>query len=128
MTTDKAAKAEEYFAIYRELIGFVPPRIQERVKLGLDVDPGLLDQVEALRASAMYPTCFDTKTAQLILFAVLLDQISPASEYHARGAVRAGATREELHAIAGLVFLFRGLPAFNLAGEVINKIFKDEKK
>src|SRR5690348_18086715 len=91
MTTDKAAKADEYFAIYRELIGFVPPRIQERVKLGLDVDPGLLDQVEALRASAMYPKCFDTKTAQLILFAVLLDQISPASEYHARGAVRAGA-------------------------------------
>jgi alkylhydroperoxidase/carboxymuconolactone decarboxylase family protein YurZ len=59
---------------------------------------------------------------------VLLDQISPASEYHARSAVRAGATREELHAIAGLVFLFRGLPAFNLAGEVINKVFKDEKK
>jgi hypothetical protein len=55
MSTDKAAQAEEYFAIYRELIGFVPPRIQERVKLGLEVDPGLLEQVEALRASAMYP-------------------------------------------------------------------------
>jgi alkylhydroperoxidase/carboxymuconolactone decarboxylase family protein YurZ len=122
------AQAEDYFAIYRELIGFVPPRIQERVKLGLEVDPELLGQVEALRDRAMYPKCFDVKTAQLILFAVLLSQISPASEYHARGAVRAGATREELHAVAGLVFLFRGLPAFNLAGEVINKIFKDEKK
>ncbi len=122
------AQAEAYFETYRELIGFVPPRIQERVKLGLEVDPDLLQQVEALRSSAMYPECFDTKTAQLILFAVLLSQISPASEYHARGAVRAGATREELHAVAGLVFLFRGLPAFNLAGEVINRIFRDEKK
>lgn len=122
------AKAEAYFATYRELIGFVPPRIQERVKLGLEVDPDLLGQVEALHSSAMYPKCFDTKTAQLILFAVLLSQISPASEYHARGAVRAGATREELHAVAGLVFLFRGLPAFNLAGEVINRIFREEKK
>jgi hypothetical protein len=42
--------------------------------------------------------------------------------------VRAGATREELHAIAGPVFLFRRLPAFNPAGEAIDRILKDEKK
>lgn len=117
------ATYDEYAKIYEDLIGFVPPRIQHRVKLGLEVDPELLEQVEDLRESAMYPKEFDNKTSQLILFAVLLTQISPASEYHARGAVRAGATREELHAVAGLVFLFRGLPAFNLAAEVINKIF-----
>ncbi|GIS87463.1 MAG: hypothetical protein CM1200mP18_01730 [Gammaproteobacteria bacterium] len=75
----------------------------------------------------MYPDCFDVKTAQLILFAVLISHVSPASEFHARGAVRSGATKEELHAVAGLAFLFRGLPAFNLAAEVINKIFDSPK-
>lgn len=117
--------AEDYFAIYEELIGFTPPRIQHRVKLGLDVDPEMLDLIETIRNKAMYPDNIDVKTAQLILFAVLLSHVSPASEYHGRGAVNAGATREELHAVAALAFLFRGLPAFNLAAEVINKIFGD---
>ena len=117
---------DPYSAIYEELIGFVPPRIQHRIRLGLETDSELLEVVENVREKAMYPDCFDTKTAQLILFAVLISHVSPASEYHARGAVRAGATKEELHAVAGLAFLFRGLPAFNLAAEVINKIFDEE--
>ncbi|MEC9329493.1 MAG: carboxymuconolactone decarboxylase family protein [Pseudomonadota bacterium] len=116
---------DPYSAIYEELIGFVPPRIQHRIRVGLDTDPELLEVVEKVREKAMYPECFDTKTAQLILFAVLISHISPASEYHARAAVRAGATKEELHAVAGLAFLFRGLPAFNLAAEMINKIFDE---
>lgn len=114
---------QDYERIYEELIGFVPPRIRERIKLGLEVDPEILAEIEQIRGLAMYPKAFDVKTAQLILFAVLLSQVSPASEYHARAAMRAGATKAELHAVAGLVFLFRGLPAFNLGAEVINKIF-----
>ncbi|MBI3708336.1 MAG: carboxymuconolactone decarboxylase family protein [Proteobacteria bacterium] len=119
---------DNYEQIYKDLIGFVPPRIQHRLRLGREVDPELLDQVEAIRESAMYPKCLDVKTAQLILFAVLLTQVSPASEYHARAAQRSGATKAELHAVAGLAFLFRGLPAFNLAAEVINKIFDEKAK
>ncbi|MEC7791458.1 MAG: carboxymuconolactone decarboxylase family protein, partial [Pseudomonadota bacterium] len=102
-----------------------PPKIQHRIRLGLETDPELLEVIENVREKAMYPDCFDVKTAQLILFAVLISHVSPASEFHARGAVRAGATKEELHAVAGLAFLFRGLPAFNLAAEVINKIFDE---
>lgn len=118
--TDAASK---YFPIYEQLIGFVPPRIQERIHLGLEVDPGLLDQVENIRTTAMYPAVFDTKTAQLMLFGILLAQVLPAAEFHATAAKRAGATREELHAVAGLAFLFRGLPAFNMGAEIINKVF-----
>lgn len=117
---------EEYHAIYEELIGFTPPRIRERIRLGLEVDPVLLDQVEAIRTNAMYPTCFDVKTAQLMLFGILLGQVLPAAEFHARAARRAGATKAELHATAGLAFLFRGLPAFNMGAEIINKIFEGE--
>lgn len=79
--------------------------------------------VEALRDRAMYPKSMDVKTAQMILFAVLLSHVSPAAEFHGRGAMRAGATKKELHDVAGLAFLFRGLPAFNLAAEVLNKIY-----
>ena len=39
--------------------------------------------------------------------------------------MRAGATRQEMHAAAGLAFLFRGMPAFNLAGEILQKLFND---
>ena len=62
----------------------------------------------------------------MILFAVLLSHVSPAAEFHARGAMRAGASKKELHDVAGLAFLFRGLPAFNLAAEVLNKIYDEE--
>jgi alkylhydroperoxidase/carboxymuconolactone decarboxylase family protein YurZ len=117
---------EQYEKIYQELIGFTPPRIKERIKLGLEVDPELLDMVEKIRDYAMYPTCMDVKTAQFILFGILLSHVAPAAEYHGRAAMRAGASKAELHAVAGLAFLFRGLPAFNLAAELINKFYVDQ--
>ncbi len=116
---------DEYEKIYKELIGFTPPRIHERIKLGLEVDPELLDQIENIRTNAMYPDCMEVKTAQLILFGLLLSHVAPASEFHARAAKRAGASKEELHATAALAFLFRGLPAFNLGAEIINKVYAD---
>lgn len=112
-----------YEDIYVDLIGFVPPRIQHRLRVERECDPELLDLIETLRTRAMYPESMDTKVAQLILFGILLSHVAPAAEYHARGAIRAGATKRELHDVAALAFLFRGLPAFNLAGEVINKIY-----
>lgn len=119
---------EEYEQIYADLIGFVPPRIQNRIRLGLEVDPRLLAQTEAIRRTVMYPKCFDVKTAQLILVGILLAHVGPAAEFHARAAKRAGATKAELHAVAGLAFLFRGLPAFNLASEIINKILDEDRE
>ncbi len=121
-----ADKQTEYEEIYEELIGFAPPRIKNRIRAGLECDPELLDIVENLRAKAMYPDSMDVKTAQMILFAVLLSHISPAAEYHGRAAMRAGATKKELHDVAGLAFLFRGLPAFNLAGELLNKMYDEQ--
>jgi hypothetical protein len=39
--------------------------------------------------------------------------------------MRAGASPAEMHAAAGLAFLFRGMPAFNLAGEILQKLLND---
>ena len=122
-TSDKLPTAEHYEKLYTDLIGFVPPRIKNRIRLGKDVDPEMLDLVETIREKGMYPASMSVKTAQMILFGILLSHIAPAAEYHGIAAKRAGASKRELHDVAALAFLFRGLPAFNLAAELINKMF-----
>jgi len=120
-------QVEEYRSFYVELLGFVPPRIQARTDLLARVDPELLTMQEELRRHCMYPDCFDTKTAQLMLFGMLLVNLQDAAKLHALGAYRAGATFEELSAVVNLAFLFRGLSAANLGAEILQGIAKTEK-
>ena len=77
--------------IYRELIGFLPPRIEARINVTGALDPELLDMQERMRAHAMYPKCFDVKTAQLMLFGMLLMDMNDAAPLHGIAARRAGA-------------------------------------
>jgi alkylhydroperoxidase/carboxymuconolactone decarboxylase family protein YurZ len=113
-------------APYSELIGFVPPRIMARTELGARLDPELLQLQEQIRIRAMYPACFDTKTSQLMLFGILLALMGDAARLHAIAARRAGASWEELHAVVGLAYLFRGMPAANLGAEVLQKLADGE--
>jgi 4-carboxymuconolactone decarboxylase len=109
-------------APYETLIGFVPPRIMARTDLLARLDPELLRLEEAARLRAMYPACFDVKTSQLMLFGILLALMSDAARLHAIAARRAGASWEELSAVVGLAYLFRGLPAANLGAEILQKL------
>ncbi len=120
------AQVDEYRDFYTELIGFVPPRIQARTDLLSRLDPELLKMQEEMRARAMYPACFDVKTAQLMLFGILLGLLSDATRLHAIAARRAGATWEEMSAVVNLAFLFRGLPAANLGAQIIQEIAQSE--
>lgn len=122
------ATLAEYHATYRELIGFVPPRIVARTDLLGRLDPELLRLEEELRQRAMYPACFDVKTAQLMLFGMLLMTLADATRLHAIAARRAGATWEELSAVVNLAFLFRGLPAANLGAQIIQEIADSESE
>jgi alkylhydroperoxidase/carboxymuconolactone decarboxylase family protein YurZ len=117
-------QVEEYRNFYIELLGFVPPRIQARTDLLARLDPELLTMQEELRRHCMYPDCFDTKTSQLFLFAILLVNLQDAAKLHALAAYRAGATFEELSAVVNFVFLFRGLSAANLGAEILHGIAK----
>ncbi len=117
-------QVEKFRDFYTELVGFVPPRIQARTDLLARLDPELLAMQEELRRHCMYPGCFDTKTSQLILFAILLTNLQDAAKLHALGAYRAGATMEELSAVVNLVFLFRGLSAANLGAEILQGLAK----
>ncbi len=120
-------QVEEYRDFYAELLGFVPPRIQARTDLLARLDPDLLARQEELRRHCMYPECFDTKTSQLILFAILLTNLQDAAKLHALAAYRAGATFEELSAVVNLVFLFRGLSAANLGAEILQGLVRSSQ-
>ena len=121
-------RVAEIKKLYEELIGFVPPRIEARVGMGSRVDPDGLELQEAVRTHFMYPKCFDVKTSQLMLFGILLALMGDAARLHAIAARRAGASWEELWAVAGLAYLFRGLPAANLGAEIIQKLADGEAK
>jgi 4-carboxymuconolactone decarboxylase len=121
---DKVATLDERNEIYRELIGFVPPRIEARMAVTGALDPVLLDMQEKMREHAMYPKCFDVKTAQLMLFGMLLMDMSDAAQLHAIAARRAGASWEEMQAVISLCFLFRGLPAANRGAEILANLAK----
>lgn len=121
-----AARLEEIRALYTQLLGFVPPRIEARVAVGSRVDPEGLEMQETMREHFMYPACFDVKTSQLMLFGILLALMGDAARLHAIAARRAGATWEELWAVANLAFLFRGLPAINMGSEIIKKLADEE--
>jgi len=124
--SDKKATLDERNAIYQDLIGFVPPRIEARMAVTGALDPQLLDMQERMREHAMYPKCFDTKTAQLMLFGMLLMDMSDAAQLHAIAARRAGASWEEMQAVISLCFLFRGLPAANRGAEILANLAKRE--
>jgi len=124
--SDTKATLEERNAIYRDLIGFVPPRIEARMAVTGALDPSLLDLQERMREHAMYPKCFDVKTAQLMLFGMLLMDMSDAAQLHAIAARRAGASWEEMQAVVSLCFLFRGLPAANRGAEILANVAKRE--
>ena len=111
---------------YRELVGFVPPRIRARMAITGALDPELFDMQEEMRQHVMYSTCFDVKTTQLMLFAILLAQLTDAAQLHAIAARRAGATWEELQGVVSLCFLFRGLSAANRGAEILAHIASAE--
>lgn len=125
---DAQAVVAEYAAAYERLIGFTPPKVAARLPLSHELDPELLELQEAVRHKAMHAGALDDKTAQLILWGILLGQVGQGARWHAIAARRCGATWEELHAVAALAYLFRGLPAMNLAAEILTELRDDDPR
>tara|TARA_A100000171_G_scaffold48280_1_gene55544 strand:- start:413 stop:859 length:447 start_codon:yes stop_codon:yes gene_type:complete len=123
---DKNTSVEERSKIYEELLGFVPPRIEARLHVTGALDPQIVEMQERMREHAMYPKCFDVKTAQLMLFGMLLMDGSDASVLHGIAARKAGASWEEMQAVVNLCFLFRGMSAANRGAEQLANIAKRE--
>jgi alkylhydroperoxidase/carboxymuconolactone decarboxylase family protein YurZ len=108
------------------LIGFVPPRVRARLAVTGALDPKLLRLQEEARLHAMFPACFDAKTAQLMLFGMLLLGLLDAASLHGRAARKAGASWEEMQAVVSLAYLFGGLPVANRGAEIIAQLAQVE--
>ena len=119
---------EEYRDIYRELLGFVPPRIQARTDLLSRLDPEYLSLQEEIRKRGMYPEVFDVKTVQLMLFGMLLLSLRDAARIHGIAARRAGATWEEMQAVVNLAYLYGGLSAANIGAQFLQQIAESEQE
>ncbi len=123
---DKSHSLEERGEIYKQLLGFVPPRIEARLNVTGAIDPKMVELQEQMREHGMYPKCFDVKTAQLMLFGMLLMDLNDAATLHGIAARRAGASWEEMQGVINLCFLFRGLSAANRGAEILANIAKRE--
>jgi len=123
---DKSRSLEQRAEIYEDLLGFVPPRIEARLNVTGAIDPKMVELQEQIREHGMYPKCFDVKTAQLMLFGMLLMDLSDAAILHGIAARKAGASWEEMQGVINLCFLFRGLSAANRGAEILARIAKRE--
>jgi 4-carboxymuconolactone decarboxylase len=125
---DTQVSYEERCKIYEELLGFLPPRIEARLSVTGALDPKMVDLQEQIRSHGMYPKSFDVKTAQLMLFGMLLMDASDAAVLHAMAARKAGASWHELQDTINLCFLFRGLSAANKGAEILANIAAREQQ
>ena len=74
--------------------------------------PGTYKGFQALNEAAFEPGALDTKTKQLIAFAIgVVDRCDGCIAAHGRSAAVAGATKEEAAEAIGVTFLMRGGPA-----------------
>jgi hypothetical protein len=111
---------------YCEMLGFLPPRVEARLHVTGALDPALLALQETIRSHAMNPACFDPKTVQLMVFGMLMVDLSDAATIHGIAARRAGASWEEMQAVVSLAYLFRGVSAANRGADVLARIAERE--
>ncbi len=123
---DDTISLEARRASYRAMIGHVPPRVDARLEITGALDPVALQLQETLRDHAMTPGIFDEKTIQLMIFAMMMAELSDAAHLHASAARRAGASWEELQRVITLCAIFRGVPAANRGADILAKVAEKE--
>jgi 4-carboxymuconolactone decarboxylase len=121
-SAEQQAEIDRYLQTYREMAGFVPPRIQARFDRLSRTNPELLLAQEKVRNLITYTDALDQKTVQLILFAVLSVQLRDAAKIHGHAARRAGASWEELQATIDLAYLFGGVSIANHAPSILEGV------
>jgi len=59
--TEKPSTLDQLESRYTEMIGFTPPKIAKRLKLGMQVDPELVTALEDWRIAALTPKALDVQ-------------------------------------------------------------------
>ena len=111
-------------ALYGDIVGHVPEEISDRITVGMRADPKMTRMFEELRRHLFQSENLEPKVIQLLLFGMMAAKLAgPPVRYHAVAAKLAGATEEELYAVAGLSLLAGGMRSFNTAGAAIAEAF-----
>ncbi len=113
---------------YVTLFGTVPPLPDAKFAFSSAVDPEALRLSEQARAHAFTSEVFDVKTTNLLILGMLLAQESPAAQFHAIAARRAGAAWEELHKVAELASVVQSLGPLNNGAALLKKMRDEEKE
>ena len=121
---DQSAGGRE--SAYRELIGFVPPCGDRRN--APELEKMLRGMHEQMRLRTLIPDSIDVKTAHLLLLAMLLAEHGAAAVAQGVAARRAGASWDELRAVAAMAFLLHGLPAANRGDEFLTALAQRERE
>jgi 4-carboxymuconolactone decarboxylase len=115
---------ESYEAAYRLLFGEVPEAVYERWEL-VDAErrikPAFL--LEQLRGEVLLNSPLGLKTQQLVQFGQLIALgRQHSATLHAGAALKAGASRTELLAVAETALITSGVPAYGLGVEIIRAL------
>jgi alkylhydroperoxidase/carboxymuconolactone decarboxylase family protein YurZ len=106
---------------YLNTVGFIPTNLDRKFEVFGETAPDLLIEIERARARALDTGLLDPADVQLLQFVVYAGlQLEEATHTHARAALRLGKSVEHLIAVAGVIFVARGMPAFNLAVRAIS--------
>ena len=111
---------------YVASFGEFPPLPRARMTLGAEISPQFTLAAEELRKQALYSGVLDNKTAQLIALALLIGRASAGSYWHAKAALKHGATWAELHKVMEIAVLMNGVGAMNEGGQALVRLWKEE--
>lgn len=111
---------------YEQLLGFVPENIEKRLFLAEETqEQEAIQVIEAYREKLIYRNPLEAKTQQLVHFALLIGGMhkEPAI-YHAKAALKAGATVKDLFGVCETAAITGGMPAFSLAVDCVYEAVK----
>lgn len=111
---------------YKDLLGFVPEGIENRLELAKKTNRhNAIESIENFRKELISNTGSSPKFQQLIHFAMLIaiNEVGPA-KLHAKGALKAGATIEELMTICETGAVIGGMPVFQRGINIGKRSFR----
>lgn len=129
--TDESSlqRAEAIRDRYRDIFAMVPQGIEARIAVARETGRfDAIEVIEQLRSVLLAGNPLDARTQQLVHFAqlVALGREGP-TRLHARGALRAGATLDDLVGVAETSLVTAGMPAYALAIEIIAELLDTEE-
>lgn len=116
--------AEAIRARYVAMFGHVPPTVEERLTLGAACGRlPAVEAIEAMREQLLEHNPLDARTQRLVHFAmVLVLGEDDAARLHARSALAAGVSGEELWGVCETAAVVAGMPAFTRGVALVSQL------